>query len=139
MKRRILRDVILASTRDVRPHGWAKHHWRGGSGVTDSAEQISPELILVSPPELANRARKLLSPPDFFAAAKRVNGRASQTIDTVAPRIVELVYVERLPQRRSSLPRVVAAVLALVVIGAAAAFVWRDGAEPSASSQPARD
>jgi hypothetical protein len=49
-----------------------------------SAEPLSPELILVSPPEVAQAARQLLPEPGYFAetwsAAPRVESRLRQLL-----------------------------------------------------------
>jgi hypothetical protein len=48
------------------------------------AEPLSPELILVSPPEVAQAARKLLPEPGYFAgigtAAPQVESRLRQLL-----------------------------------------------------------
>jgi predicted glycosyltransferase len=40
-------------------------------GETDALESLSPELVLVSPPEVAANARQLLPPPPAVAAAAK--------------------------------------------------------------------
>jgi hypothetical protein len=116
---------------------------RGSSKIEDVLEPISPELVLVSPPEAAERARKLLSQPDVLATVPRAGGRHSrapvdattQAVATVAIRTLDPVPIEKSSVRRSKRLRVVTAVLVLVVIAATTATVARqDSARPKASS-----
>ncbi len=90
---------------------------------TDASEAISPELILVSPPEVASRARERLPQPSPFAPA--------------TPR--QTIGVEERPRRRSTLPQIVVAVLALLfVAGTAAAVVRQNGANATTAQQIAQ-
>jgi hypothetical protein len=116
---------------------------RGSSRIED-LEPISPELVLVSPPEVARRARKLLSQPDDFATAARSNRResrapveaTSEALGTAATRSLELGSVEKSAVRGSRTRRVVGAVLVLVVIAATAAIVVRRESGGSKVSSP---
>jgi len=77
-------------------------------------EWISPELVLVSQPELAARARALLPPPP------------ESTLDRLAARLREQPAPPvAVPQRRSPRRLLVAATLVLVLAAAAAAYVER--------------
>lgn len=89
---------------------------------TDASEAVSPELILVSPPEVASRARERLPQPRPFAPAT-----PRQTTD-----------VEQRSPRRSKLPHIVVAVLAVLFVAGTAAAVVRQNKVKATTEQQSR-
>ena len=91
------------------------------------SEQITPELVLVAPPDIAARARALLSEADIFATAERA--RPSGTTSEIDRRsagiacVIDLDVVERLPRRRHAFLRIFAASVVALGLAAVAAVV----------------
>jgi hypothetical protein len=98
---------------------------------------ISPELILVSPPEIAARARSLLPEPGSFGRVTPASVRPIGTVATVATAAPAAAAGQGRAARR-----VLVAVTALVVFAAGLGFgigPTRDGtvAAPATAAQPA--
>ena len=98
------------------------------------SEPLSPELVLVAPPDEAQAAREHLEDPpgsewDEFLARVRAQSEPAPDVETAAE------PVER-PERRSRRPFVVAGV-AILLVSLAVGIAWARDRAPQRAAQPA--